>query len=96
MTKLLAILSLCMITLAAPSAFACEVCESGTCIFGLQTGWFCQMFPRGGCINDGFCPDGALPLQAEYRVAAVHVIEQGKPIPPAKKAPAPVLTAEKR
>ena len=85
-----------LVTLAASSSFACDVCENGTCIFGLQTGWFCQMFPRGGCINDGFCPDGVQPLQAQYRVVAVRVIESGKPLPPAQRAPAPVLTAETR
>ena len=86
-----------LVVLAAPGAFACDICDNGTCVFGLPSGWFCQMFPRGGCINDGFCPDGVQPLQAEYRVAAVRVIEQGKPLPPPKNAPkaAPVLAAAK-
>jgi len=35
------------------------------------------------------------PLQAEYRVAAVRVIEPGKPLPKAQPKPAAVLTAAK-
>jgi hypothetical protein len=83
--------------LAAPSLFACEECLDGVnCITGLQTGFFCQFFPRGGCINDGFCPDGVAPLQSQWRVAAVRVIEPAaKPLPAAQPKPAPVLTAAK-
>jgi len=81
--------------LAAPGVFACESCDGHTCITGLQTGFFCQFLIGGGCINDGFCPDGVQPLQAEYRVVAVRVVEAGKPLPKPQPAPAPVLTAAK-
>jgi len=86
-----------LLVLAAPSLSACESCDGHTCTYGLPTGFFCQFLIGGGCINDGFCPDGVLPLQAEYRVAAVRVIEQGRPLPKAqpKKEPAPVLAAAK-
>jgi hypothetical protein len=87
-----------LILLAVPSLFACESCDGHTCITGLQTGFFCQFLIGGGCINDGFCPDGVLPLQAEYRVAAVRVLEPAaKALPPAqpKREPAPLLAAAK-
>ena len=99
MTRRIAILAL-LILVMAPALYACEECTDGVhCITGLQTGWFCQFFPRGGCINDGFCPDGGLlQFQAEWRVAAVRVIEPGgKPLPKAQpqREPAPVRTAAK-
>ena len=97
MIRRIALLSL-FILLLVPALYACDECTDGHCIMGLQTGWFCQVFPRGGCINDGFCPDGGPLFQAEWRVASVRVLEpHGKPLPKAQPQPAParVLTAAK-
>jgi len=98
MIRRIALLTLLVLVLA-PALYACDQCTNGTCIQGLQTGWFCQFFPRGGCINDGSCPDGGWRFQAEWRVAAVRVIEpDGKALPAAQplREPAPVRTASKK
>jgi len=95
MKRLLATLYICMIAvLAAPSLFACQDCpDSVNCITMDGGHRFCEFFQGGGCVGKGTCPQLAASLQAEYRVAAVRVIEQGKPLPQAQKAPAPVRLA---
>jgi hypothetical protein len=88
-----------MAILAAPSLFACKDCVNGTSCVTVSAGFrFCEFFPDGTCEGLGTCSSAAAPLQAEYRVAAVHVIESGKPLPPAKDAPKTpaVLAAAKR
>lgn len=79
--------------LAAPSAFACRDCPDGLeCTF-TESGFGSCFETPDGCRVSGSCLMPA--LSAQYRVAAVRVIESGKPLPAAKPAPAPVLSAAK-
>ena len=99
MKRRVAIVSLCILScLAAPSLFAgnCHDCPEGTdCIQVAAGPYICGWNPDGSCysLGGGGCRSG-FSLQADYRVAAVHVIEQGKPIPQAQPKPA-VQTAAK-
>jgi len=96
MKRLLAILSLWILALfAAPGVFACTDCpDFQNCVESIDA-LTCEFFVDDGCIGTGWCPHGAAALSAEYRVAAVYVIESGKPLPNAQPKPAPVLTAAK-
>jgi hypothetical protein len=88
-----------LLILAAPSVFACKDCSDGVNCLTVATGArFCEFFVGGGCRNHGTCPTlAAVSLQAEYRVAAVRVLEPGKALPaPARQLqPAQVMTASK-
>lgn len=97
MKKHVAVFSLCILAiLAAPSLFACQDCPDGLSCISISGGArFCEFFPDGSCTGIGTCRTAAASLQSEYRVAAVHVIEQGKPLPAAQPKPAAVLTAAK-
>lgn len=99
MKRRIAILSVVILaTLAAPSLFACQDCPDGfNCIQINGGARFCEFFVDGHCEGIGTCPTSSASLQAEYRVAAVRVIESGKPLPPAQQQSktAPVLAASK-
>jgi hypothetical protein len=85
-------------SLAAPSLFAiCRDCPDGdACIIAPSGGYICGWNPDGSCYGIGGCGGGAtVSLQAEYRVAAVRVIQPGKPLPSAQPKPATLLTASK-
>lgn len=88
-----------LLIVAAPSAFACKDCADGVHCLTVDVGArFCEFFVGGGCLNHGTCPTlAAVSLQAEYRVAAVHVLEPGKalPAPATQPQPAQVMTASK-
>ena len=82
--------------LSAPSLFACHDCPDGiNCITISGGARFCEFFVDGHCEGVGTCPTLSASLRAEYRVAAVHVIENGKPLPKAQPKPAGLLTASK-
>lgn len=87
MKRFVVVLSLFVLaSIAAPSAFAvCHDCPDGfNCIAITGGARFCEFFVDGHCEGVGTCPTAAASLQAEYRVAAVRVIEPG-----AKQLPAP-------
>jgi hypothetical protein len=88
-----------LVILAAPSAFACKDCSDGIHCLTVSAGArFCEFFVGGGCAPHGTCPTLAEgSLQAEYRVAAVHVLEPGQalPAPATQPQPAQVMTASK-
>lgn len=63
--------------LVAPSLFACEECNDGwNCNYADPPAYVCIFYVEGYCANYGPCWWGAAPpLKAEYRVAAVRVLE---------------------
>jgi hypothetical protein len=99
MKRRLAILFVFILALlAAPSLFAafCEDCPDGINCLPMDGGArFCVFNPDGSCYGIGWCPQASASLRAEYRVAAVRVLEPCKTLPEAQPKRQTVLTAAK-
>lgn len=101
MNQRIAVLAVFLLaSFAGPNLFAqfCQDCPDGlNCVTQNGGAHFCEFFQDGSCKGIGTCRTGA-SLQAEYRVAAVHVIEPAaKPLPQPQTQPnaTPVLAAAK-
>jgi len=98
MKRLIVVIAVFAALLLAPAVFACQDCVYGvSCVTQNGGSRFCGFDPDGSCFGVGTCPQLSASLGAEYRVAAVHVVEAGKPLPQPKPQakPAPLLTAAK-